>query len=399
MTGRQAHINTTPRKIFHMKMAVKGLILVFLGLMAPGSLFCLTQRGALYANVYWNDTARYLAGLEVDKSSVLWDKSNEPAFRNHVRFMNNLWSMIVKETIEPVIPWREKNIPSGHAGSIAFYPLSGADFINLFVMFPGSARYVMVAMEPAGDAAALKDCRSRRFIDGLGPIERSIYNYGKTNYFQSKVMMQEMNNSLLPGTAPILLVFMARLGLEVIGVDNITIDESGSIVPAPAKAAEGKLPGIGGVRINFVRPGDRQPRELLYLSMKLTPGSIGATAPEGRFLDRLRNVNTLLKSAVYILHEKNYEPIRNFILQRSLLVVQDDSGIPYSSFDRNWWEVRLYGVYRPYLKLKGCRPVLQNDLAESYKSVSAPLPFNFGYGILCGHRQSNLIVARKRNRG
>jgi hypothetical protein len=370
-------------------------IVICMALLLPAGITCLMQSATSIADPYWNDAARYLAGIAVERDSVLQEKTQEPAYRNHVQFMNNLWSMIQRETIEPILSWREQNIPTAHKGAIAFYPLSGADFINLYSMFPDASHYILVAMEQPGDAATLRDYQSRRLIDGLGPIQRSIYNYGMTNYFQSKVMIREMNNTLLPGTVPILLIFMARLGLTVTKVENVAVEESGALAPISLKTNEGRYARTTGIRINFTGSGDRESRELVYLSMKLMPDSTSPAIPEGRFFSRLRGVKTLIKSAVYILHDKSYESVRNFILQRSNLIVQDDSGIPYGSFD-NRWNIRLYGVYRPYLSLKGCRPAMQNDLATSYQNESFPLPFNFGYGILSGPRQSNLMVARKK---
>jgi hypothetical protein len=325
----------------------------------------------------------------------LWEKTNESVYQKHVLFMNNIWGMIQRETIDLIVPWREKHLVPAGKGDTAFYPLSGADFINLYALFPASNSYLMVAMEQPGDADALRDYQSKRLIEGLAPIQRSIYLYGRNNYFQSKVMIKEMNNNCLPGTAPVLLIFMARLGLTVIDVENVTIDESGLIVSMPIKAGGNPSPKIAGIRINFAHGDSGEIRELVYLSMKLLPDSTSLSVPEGRFLNRLRDVHTLLKSAVYILHYKNYEQVRNFLLQRSFIIIQDDSGIPYSSFNVEW-KISLYGVYRPYLGLAGCRPVMQYDLEKSYLENSLPLPFNFGYGILSGPKQSNLMIARKK---
>ncbi|OHD68449.1 MAG: hypothetical protein A2W19_14100 [Spirochaetes bacterium RBG_16_49_21] len=378
-----------------MNRAIMNCLLIFCAFTAPLNISCRVHSAPPTEEAYWNDAARYLAGMELDHASVLRDKADEPAYRNHVQFMNNLWVRIRTETINPILPWRDKNIPGVCKNVTAFYPLSGADIINLYLMFPDASTYIMVALEKPGDVDFLRDYKSRRLINGLLPIQQSIYLYGMNNYFQSRVMIQEMNNPYLPGTAPVLLIFMARLGFFVNKVENITIDDSGEIVPFRAEAPAMEPGKITGVRIYFTRNGDWKMRKLVYLSMKLTPDSTNPSAPEGRYLNRFRDVRTLLKSAVYLLHYKSYKPIRDFLLRRSVLIVQDDSGIPYGSFDAGW-EIKLYGVYRPYLYLGGCRPIMQNDLEQSYRNKSYALPFNFGYGILSGPHQSNLMVALKK---
>jgi len=343
---------------------------------------------------YWNDIARYLAGMEVSGKSVLRQKTTTAHYQYHRRFMDDLWSRIQKETLDLVIPWRKKNVPTLYFRATAFYPLSGADFINLYALFPHARRYLMIAMEPEGDVSVLRDHQSWRLVNGLVPIQRSIYAYGVNNYFQSKIMAEEMTNTLLPGTAPALLIFLARLGLTVKAVDNVFIDESGRLAPAAGLDASRSPGKVTGLRIGF-RGRDGSSRELVYLRMRISSASVHPDTPEGKYLNRLRGVKTLLKSAVYLLHLSTFGPVRDFILDRSALIVQDDSGIPYRFFT-DGWKTSLYGIYRPAMNLGNCVPVFQNDLMKRYAESADPLPFNFGYGILFGHGQSNLMVARKK---
>jgi hypothetical protein len=375
-----------------MKNILLTSVLLFPVLAAAINITCLMQPRAGAADPYWNDVARYLAGMEVRESSALRPLTAEPRYREHVSFMDNLWGMIRKESIDLIRPWRDRNMPSVRGGSTAFYPLSGADFINLYTLYPDARTYLMIALEQPGDADQLRDHASRRLIDGLAPIERGIYLYGVNNYFMSKVMMEEMNNTLLPGTAPVLLIFMARMGLTVTGVENIAIDSTGAIAPRTSPKAAGAK--ATGVRILFTGSGAIGTRELIYLSLRLGPESVDRATAEGMFFDRLKHIRTMLKSAVYILQENKYAPLKDFILGRSVLVTQDDSGIPYGAFD-SAWKVRLFGKYNP-LDLRGCTMKPQKDLARGYESGSLPLPFNFGYGILRGPGQSNLMIAEKK---
>lgn len=376
-----------------MKRLLVFCILVF-PLMAAGvNITCLMQPRGVAVDPYWNDVARYLAGMEVREQSVLWPKTKEPRYREHQRFMDSLWDKIQKSTIDVIVPWRDANVPSVSSRATAFYPLSGADFINLYTFFPNSRRYLMIAMEPEGNVSLLRDHESQRLINGLTPIEKGIYLYGVNNYFQSKVMAQEMTNTLLPGTTPALLIFMARMGLVIKSVDNVVIGDSGDLVSLanpPVKHEKGK---IYGTRICFTGR-DGSARELVYLSMKIGSRSVDPSTPEGKYLGRLHNMKTMMKSAVYLLHHRPFDGVRDFILKRSILMVQDDSGIPYRFFTQGW-SVSLYGKYRPAMALKYCMPVSQPDLKDRYLAGAPLIPFNFGYGILFGPGQSNLMVAKK----
>lgn len=376
-----------------MKRILVCSILAFPVMAAGVNMTCLRQSRTA-ADPRWNDVARYLAGLEPGAGSPLQARTADPRFREHARFMDDLWKKIQEGTVSKIRDWRDDTLLRANI-STALYPLSGADFINLYSLYPKASRYLMIALEPPGDAAQLLDCESERLIQGLAPLRRGIYLYGVNNYFQSKVMYREMNNTLLTGTAPVLLIFMARLGLRVTRVENITMTPSGRLASPTAEHAGDENGEIQGVRIRFTRKGLRRSGELIYLSMMLRGDSADPSTPEGKFLRRVKGAGTLLKSAVYLLQDDRYREFRDFILSRSRLIVQDDSGIAYGAFGSKW-EIDLYGTYRPAYGLRGCYVRYQRDLDEAYREKSRPLPFKFGYGILVGPNQSNLMIARKK---
>ncbi|MBN2080095.1 MAG: hypothetical protein JW838_14095 [Spirochaetes bacterium] len=376
-----------------MKRILVCSILAFPVMAAGVNMTCLRQSRAA-ADPRWNDVARYLAGLEPGAGSPLSARTADPRFREHARFMDDLWEKIEEGTVVKIRAWRDDTLLREKI-STAIYPLSGADFINLYSLYPKASRYLMIALEPPGDATQLLDCESERLIQGLAPLRRGIYLYGVNNYFQSKVMYREMNNALLPGTAPVLLIFMARLGLTVTGVENVTLAPSGRLASRAVQHTGEENEEIQGVRIRFTGKGFRRSGELIYLSMRLRGDSADPSTPEGKFLRSMKGAGTLLKSAVYLLQDDRYGAFRDFLLSRSRLIVQDDSGIAYGAFGSKW-EIDLYGTYRPAYGLKGCYVRYQRDLDEAYRKESRPLPFKFGYGILVGPNQSNLMIARKK---
>ena len=107
-----------------------------------------------------------------------------------------------------------------------------------------------------------------------------------------------------------------------------------------------------------------------------------------------RPASALLKSASYLLHDKQFEKTRAMTLASADVVVQDDSGIPYRFFPQPPWGIRLYGRYhRP---IRGLRYGHQADLQAAYRAKAgelAELPFSFGYH--WKGRQSGLLVATR----
>ena len=100
-----------------------------------------------------------------------------------------------------------------------------------------------------------------------------------------------------------------------------------------------------------------------------------------------------MKAASYLLHTPGFSKCRDFLLQNSSAVVQDDSGIPFRDFAAKDWNVRLFGTYPgthgDFAKYN------QPDLFSTYRSGAAvPLDFAFGYQPDAG--KAALMIATKR---
>src|SRR5271168_3377320 len=64
-----------------------------------------------------------------------------------------------------------------------------------------------------------------------------------------------------------------------------------------------------------------------------------------RFCERLGTGEAFVKSASYLMHRDHFSEVRNFLLEHSRLLLQDDSGVPITRFDQARWQLRLFGHY------------------------------------------------------
>src|SRR5690606_13272482 len=100
----------------------------------------------------------------------------------------------------------------------------------------------------------------------------------------------------------------------------------------------------------------------------------------------------LIKSASYLLQDKQFRVIRDTLLETAEFLVQDDTGMPYDVLKAAGWDMQLYGGYR-----KPIHPfhwAYQAGLDAAYKSTrAAELPFAFSYHWRGG--KSNAMVARR----
>ncbi|MCB1305005.1 MAG: hypothetical protein KDK37_12035 [Leptospiraceae bacterium] len=333
------------------------------------------------ADPQWDRAARLIAGLEGGEY--------------HRKSMDRLWARIEKQNIEPIRRWIQDKPYLRESNRPVFYPLSGADFINAHTFFPSAPYYLLIATEPPGKPQELLQLSQRSSEKGLTAVRSVITNIAGENYFQSRKMSQTMSNPELSGVLPVFLVWLARKDQEVLSVQSIAITESGDLI-----AGEGKHPGLR-IRFRDRKAGSKE-QTLYYFKIFLGPKSLQSAGgqPESRLLGQLEGVNTIMKAAVYLLHNEKYAPLAQSILSKSDLILQDDSGVPYRMFGEPW-NLDLYGHFTKPVSLQGMldpyKHLLQPDLARAYaKAKPQNLPFPYGYGILRGGMsESMLMLARK----
>ena len=99
------------------------------------------------------------------------------------------------------------------------------------------------------------------------------------------------------------------------------------------------------MRIRYTDNQSGNAQTLYYFTTDISDGGIKATPGFLKFCQHLGIGASFLKSSSYLLFESGFATIRNFILDHSNMIVQDDSGIPLAYFDPNKWNMRFFGVY------------------------------------------------------
>lgn len=340
-------------------------------------LILITPLSAESSKDNYTEIARFLAGMKDSKNIFLEKRAGKKIFREHSKAMDATWRRIYNSTIKKVSSWNKQHLPpvAGKSETV-LYPLSGADFINMYLLFGESKRFVMIAMEKPGTVPRIADMTKPRLSSALKSARRTLYWYGSANYFTTAGMKRNMNSSSLKGTLPIVMILMARMGLTIEGIDIVQVNDSGAIVPSENK--KNNMQGTPrGYRIFFSDPASPESgkRELMYLSVKLNNDSVNQESPIGKFLNTSGEYKTLLKSAVYLMQMKKYSRLKQFVLYKSTAIIQDDSGIAYGDFDPRSWDISLYGKYRP-IPIRGCTVRFQKKLASDFKKRDVPCHFS-----------------------
>jgi hypothetical protein len=298
-----------------------------------------------------DETARFLAGLPV--TGVLEPLTHDTGWQEHAAAMDEAWTKKERLQIAPIREWMNTNASQFHLSpDTMFYMFSGPDFLYANIFFPNANSYILAGLEPIGQVPDLTRIPPEMLRAELAALRGSMSTILRFQYFITKDMRAEFGRGSIGGTLPILYVFLARLGYTVTDVTRMN---------SPAD----------GVKITFTE-GDRL-QTLYYFKTDLA----GSKSIFLRWCAARGPGLSLLKAASFLLHGDGFSGVRNFLLEHSRVIVQDDSGLPLRAFPKGW-KVNLYGRYVPHKE--EFQKYYQPQLAALYTQEPQPSPLGFAFG-------------------
>jgi hypothetical protein len=296
-----------------------------------------------------DESAHFLAGLPV--KGALEPLTQSEVWRNHANSLDEAWFKKEYFQLGPIRTWMAANANEYYQSSnTVYYMFSGPDFLYAHAFFPNANTYILAGLEPVGQVPDLSRLSPEIVGGELSALRSSMKTILNTHYFITKDMRTDLGR--VGGTLPILYVFLARRGCTVLDM---------TYIKSPAE----------GVKITFTGQGPRQ--TLYYFKTDLSGGKsafLSWCVARGPGL-------SLLKAASYLMHGEGFAGVRNFLLEHSRVIIQDDSGIPLRSFPKSW-KVDCYGRYVPHEEMFG--KYHQPDLAAIYARNPPPSELGFAFG-------------------
>lgn len=343
-----------------------------------------------------NSIARLMSGLPPMLPAHV-EYAESESWQQHSASMKAGWDRMRNGQIAAMTAWRDTAVsPTCPSGKTLLYPFSGPDFFNAWWMFPDCETFVMFGLEHIGQVPDFDSLPDRQRERLLADVRAATTDFFKRNYFITENMAKQLRTAQLRGVIPVVMISMAVSGLDVLRIVPMQI-------PAVARAENEAAPrgrpmrNLRGVSVEFRVPGTPTVRRLNYFSVDATDRGLAHHPEFLRYLRSLGQTTTFVKSASYLLHGREFKSMRETLLDVSGVLVQDDSGIPYSALVERGWQVSLHGKYN--VPIPPFQRAFQAQLDQAYKSQgAAPLPFVFGYQFHDARDQrSNVMVGRRGN--
>lgn len=331
-----------------------------------------------------DDTAKFLAGLAPAKGSPLEALTRDDAWAQHSRTHGGEWSKLDAGQLAKVRAFSAKHQTADQ--KTLFYFFSGPDFLYADAFFPKATTYVLAGLEGVGPIPDVSKVRKGNLGPTLAHLRTAMNHLMGRSYFITLDMGKHLSQGQLPGTIPVLYVFLARTGKTVKDVQHVRLQADGTVVPYQHSGDPKDRPRA--VKITFAG-GDNVERTLYYFATNLENKGI-AESGFLTFCKTLAPGDGFVKSASYLLHGGNFSTVREFLLANSRSILQDDTGPPLSFYKEDQWRLQPYGKYtRPI-------PVFRHNYQSKMRDLfdkGNPPPFDFSLGYNWRPGQSNLVHA------
>ena len=341
-------------------------------------------------------TALVLAGMKVEAYKAGARIPGSDLWWNYGRELDRSWKRLERGQLAKLRRWADRELkPLWPQSQVIFYPFGGPDFLYASVFFPRADVYVLTGIEPVGDIVPTDGLPDARIDALVTAAALQFQDIGGLTFFRTNDLKQGQDDL---GTARLLLIFLARTGHEILDATPVILDKAGKpqdVALGPSGTSDAP-PGVPGIRIVFRRKGEPGQRTLFYFAQDLSNAGLARRPGYLEFVRTGPRPITFLKATSYLLQYKTFSAVRRFILDRSVAVLQDDSGIAVKNYDPSRWGLTFYGHYVGPIDMFA--EFFQDELKDAYMTPAVK-SLDFGIGYRFKPNESCLILAVEKSPG
>ena len=343
-------------------------------------------------NNEFDNTAMLLAGKELKNREF----NKFPYWEMYREFIDISWKKLKQQRLDKITKWREQEIASVDTLThTVFYPFSGPDFLTVSVLFPKADTFILLGLEPVGALPDFSRMTPDQQQNYLSFFSNSLSDIFGKSYFITRKMLNDFQTQKVNGLLSVLCFFIKKLNYEIADMRYIYKDNTHQIKEMNYHSKS--MCKSFGIKITAIK--DSCAKTIYYFRYNVTDKFFNDSSTFYHHLAHYHHYATYIKSASYLLHNPFMKNMRQLILKNSVIILQDDTGVPYKYLaDTSIWNLRLYGEYdKPVKDFK--KMGYQPDLAKKMKEESTripKLPFHLGYH--WGNKKDVLLFAIKKNK-
>lgn len=328
-----------------------------------------------------NDATAFLAGIDLPHRAD-HPLTSSTSWQSHKKTLDQEFTSHQERVLFPMSAWSNAELtPEFVEESTVRYLFSGPDILHAFHVFPKADTFILCGLEPVGEIPKLDSLTSGNAGRALGEVRNALGEIINFSFFRTKDMKEDLQFATFHGTTPIMMIFLARSGQYIKSIEFQELNDDGTLT---GKGLDSK--GADGVKIEFSPRRMSTSKTLYYFSSDLSDGGFPKTGFR-TWLESQPKGNSYLKAASFLMHQNWFKHVRQHLLDYSVQIVQDDSGIPFRYFEADVWYADLFGNYNGPIDLFA--EYYQRGLRSAYQTRKKPLDFGTGYKWRKG--ESNLM--------
>jgi hypothetical protein len=309
--------------------------------------------------------------------------AQSPRWATFAKEVTANWALYSQKIADPMSQWALAELPV--APETVFYPFSGPDFVTVHQLFPAAQRYVMMAMQNAERPLDLANIAPELLEPSLGVLTSAWQHFGDHGFYVTSYLEKYLYSTRANiGASTFIVSFLSLQGFEIERVVPIQVAADGSL-----QELSPDTPRWRSVRIQASKQG--KPIIVDYLKIDLSNEGLQAAPQNLALINTLTTNPVLFKAASHLPQNVGFSMIVNQVLGRSPLIVQDETGIKYTSLAQSY-QIALFGKF---VAAHHAFPSYHVDLAKAFAQRDDTKPLNFRFGYFKDGNYALMVASRK----
>ncbi|PHY05825.1 MAG: hypothetical protein CK528_11830 [Alcaligenaceae bacterium] len=309
--------------------------------------------------------------------------AQSPRWATFAKEVSENWTLYSQKIADPMSRWALAELPV--APETVFYPFSGPDFVTVHQLFPTAQRYVMMAMQNAERPLDLANISPELLEPSLGVLTSAWKHFGDHGFYVTEYLEKYLYSTRANiGASTFIVSFLSLQGFEIERVVPIQVAADGTL-----QELSPDTPRWRSVRIQASKQGKLITVD--YLKIDLSNEGLQAAPQNLMLINTLTTNPVLFKAASHLPQNVGFSMIANQILERSPLIVQDETGIKYTNLTQSY-QVALFGKF---VAAHHAFSSYHVDLAKAFAQRDDTKPLNFRFGYFKDGNYALMIATRK----